>query len=100
VQLLHDVPQKASALATQATSTAAADPKTISPPATNPQPRACLLTVETTDARVTFNGTTPDATHGLIFAKAQQPVYLPFAVPIQFSSTAGANCIVNVHWLY
>lgn len=80
----------------QQTSTGTADVKTFTKPALA---TACFITVETTNARVTFGGDTPDASNGLIVLKDSQPLYFPVAADIKFVSTAAANCIVNVMWL-
>lgn len=80
------------------TSTGVADPKTIPVPA---GAAAAYITVETTAARVTFDGETPDATHGLVLATGILH-YVPFVAPggnIKFLSAAAGNSVVNVLWL-
>lgn len=99
-RIVHFVPATA-AWSQQQTSTGTGDVKTFTPPATVGQKaHACLITVETTTARVTFNGVSPDATHGHIFQTAQQPVYIPAAPTIKAASTAGTSSIVTVIWLH
>jgi hypothetical protein len=96
-RIIHDVPVNAAAFAQQ-TSASTADVKTLTPP-TAFKAHACLITVETTSARVTFNGDAPDATHGQLVQAGQAPLYLPFARPIKAASSAAAASIVNVTWL-
>lgn len=96
-RILHVVPVNAAAFQQQ-TSTGTADVKTFTPP-TGFKAHGCLITVETTTARVTFNGDTPGAALGHIVQIAQQPLYLPFAGPIKVAATAAANAIVSVTWL-
>lgn len=62
--------------------------------------RACLITVETTAARVSFHGTDPSATVGNVIPKDALPFYLPAAVVVKAVSTAAAASIVNVTWLF
>lgn len=95
MQALHDVLAKASSFEQQ-TPTTTADVKTFTPPA---GARACLITVETNDARISLHGTTPSATVGHVLKKDQQPLYIPAAVPIKAVSTVAGNAIVNVTWL-
>lgn len=98
-RILHAIPVN-SGWSQQQTSTATTDPKTFTPPATVGQKaHACLVSVETTNARVTLNGDAPDATHGHVFVAGQQPVYVPAAVAIKVASTAAANSVVTVTWL-
>lgn len=57
-----------------------------------------LITVETTNARVTFDGSTPSATNGHVFPKDQPPWYVPVSsdARVKWISTASADCIVQV----
>lgn len=96
MQVLHDIQQKAAAFSQQ-TSTTTADIKTFTPPA---GARACLVTVETTAARISFHGTDPSATVGHLLQTAQNPVYLPLAVAFRAASSAAAASVVSVTWLY
>jgi hypothetical protein len=96
VQALHDVRQKAASQA-QAIPTTTADVKTIAPPA---GAVACMVTVETNSARLSFNGVDPASSNGMVFPKDVAPVYLPFAVTIKAVSTAAGNAVTNVTWLY
>lgn len=87
----------------QVTSTGTNDPKSLTVPAAT---RALFISVETTDARMTFAGVAPDSTHGHVIKKDVQPFILPLGggsgtvVPnVQFASTAAAVCIVNVTYL-
>jgi hypothetical protein len=79
----------------QATSTGTADVKTVTLPK---NAGSCLITVETTDARVTFDGTAPDSSHGIVFKIAQSPVYLPLGegTAIKFVATSAASSVVSV----
>jgi hypothetical protein len=96
---LHQVPQNAGAFQQQTcpdTSTV----KTFTPPTTpGRKAHGCIITVETNAARVTFNGDTPAANDGLLVQAAQQPLYLPFAVPFKAVSSIAGNAVVNVTWL-
>lgn len=96
MQVLHGVNQGATSQV-QTTSTTTTDVKTVTPP---PGARGCLLTVETTSARITLNGVDPAANNGFVLAKDQTPWYLPAAVTIKFTSTAAANCVLNTSWLF
>lgn len=82
----------------QATSTGTGDVKTLTPP---PDTSACLISVETTSARMTFDNSTPAAGNGHVFPTAQVPQMMLIGAGsvIQFASTAAANAIVNVTWL-
>ena len=62
---------------------------------------AMFICAETTGARVTFDGTTPDATHGIVIIAGAQPLFVPIgaAQSIQFVSAAAGNSIVSVLFL-
>lgn len=82
-----------------ATSTTASDGKTLTPPKGT---SAFLIGVETTDARLTLDGTDPAAgTGSLIFPKGQVPalVLVGSSQPVRIVSTASANSVVNITWL-
>lgn len=96
MQLLHDVRQKAASFSQQTPATTV-DVKTFTPPA---GAVACLITVETTDARISFHGVDPAATVGHIVKVGQNPYYHPAGTAFRAVSTAAANSIVNVTWLY
>lgn len=97
---LHDVPAIATTQA-QDSSPDTSTTKTLAPPTTTAAtPVACLVTVETTAARVTFNGTAPSSANGIVVQKDAAPLYLPFAATITWRSTAGTASILNVVWLY
>ncbi len=87
--------QKALPSPAQATSTGTADIKTITLPVGT---SAILISVETTNARVTFDGTNPSASNGQVFPFGQMPAYLPIGggVVVKFASTAAANSTVNI----
>lgn len=57
------------------------------------------ITVETTSCRLTWDGQTPDATHGLVFPAAAQPLFIPIGRDVKFVSTAAANSIVQLAWV-
>lgn len=85
----------------QTTSTGTADVKTVSPPAPDNQPQAVMISVETNDAWVTIDGTTPSATNRLIFPKAAMPqLVLLGSDTIKFTSSIAGNSILNVVWGY
>lgn len=62
---------------------------------------AALITVETTDARVTFDGSAPSQATpvGHVLKNGVSPVLVPCADSIKWVSTAAAACRVNVLWL-
>ncbi len=80
----------------QATSTGTANVQTLTVPA---GANAVLISVETTNARVTSDGTTPSATNGLVYQKDASPVFVPLAETIKFVSTAAANSVLNALWI-
>ena len=82
----------------EATSTGTGDVKTLTPPG---DASAALISVETTAARMTFDGSTPAAANGHVFPAAQVPqtVLIGAGSVIKWISTAAANSIVNVTWL-
>lgn len=77
------------------TSTGTADVKTLS---LDSSTSAILLSVETNDARVTFDGTTPSATNGHIFPKSAIPALLAVgpATAIKWISTAAGDSTVQI----
>lgn len=81
-----------------ATSSGTADKQTLVKP---DRAVAMLVSVKTTDARVTFDGTDPGAgvAPGLVFKAGQQPYLVPFAKTIEFVADAAGNSEVNVLWL-
>lgn len=81
-----------------ATSTGTANIQTLTPPA---GAAGCYVTVSTTAARVTFDGTNPGAgaAPGLVLPAGFTGL-LPWAKTIKFASTAAANAEVNVLWLH
>lgn len=96
MQVLHDVLQKASSQAQQ-TPTTTADVKTFTAP---DRAVACMVTVETNAARLSFNGVDPSSSNGMIFPKDAAPVYVPTGKSIKAVSTTAGNAVVNVLWLY
>lgn len=82
---------------TQLTSTATTD---VESKTLDGKVSAVLLTVETTNARVTFDpaGVDPDTTHGHVFAKDAAPVLVPVGAGtvIRHASTAGTNSVLNI----
>ena len=80
------------------TSTGTADKKTITAPV---RANAMLISVKTTDARVTFDGVDPGAgiAPGIIVKAGQQPYLFPFAKTFEFVSDTAGNSEVNVLWL-
>lgn len=82
----------------QATSTGTGNEQTLTPPS---DASACMVSVETTSARITFDGSTPAVGNGHVFPTAQVPQTLLIGAgsTIKFISTAAANSVVNVTWL-
>lgn len=62
---------------------------------------AILISVETTNARITLTGTAPDSTHGHVFPKDAAPVLIPVGegATVKAVSTAAASAVVNVTYL-
>lgn len=60
--------------------------------------RAVLISVETIDARVTFDGTTPSSSNGLVFPKALAPVLVPVGngAKVQAIANAAGTTLVDV----
>ncbi len=79
----------------QLTSTGTADVKAATLPVRS---SGCLIGVETTNARVTFDGTTPDSTHGVVLVAGAQPIFLSLANSsvIKVASTAAASSVVSL----
>lgn len=78
----------------------AADTTTVST-LTSPGPTAGVtITVETTGARVTFDGSTPSSTNGHVFPKDQVPAFYPFGqgMVIKWTSTAAAVSTIQATW--
>ena len=82
----------------QLTSTGTADVQTATVPTGT---SAVMISVETTNARATFEGTAPDATHGHVLVKDLEPVLIPVGVgaTIKVASTAAANSVVGLTYL-
>jgi hypothetical protein len=59
--------------------------------------RAALISVVTTPARVTLDGSTPSASNGLVLPVGVHEI--PVGRTIKITSTATAACLVNVLWL-
>jgi hypothetical protein len=79
----------------QATSTSTADPKTITTPVGT---TAVLISALTTSARITFDGTAPASTNGVILPAGALPLLIPLrrSVAIKFASTAGTSSVLDV----
>lgn len=88
-------PQIYGTVTTQKTSTGTGDVQTWTPPDTITH---VLLSVETTDARVTCDGSTPGATNGHIVPRSALPLYLPVGRNslIKHVSTGGTSAILNI----
>ena len=65
---------------------------------TNPDAVGCLISVSVNDAYVTFDGTTPSSTNGLVLKAATNPVFFPLGQTIKVTP-ATASTTVNVLWL-
>lgn len=82
--------------ASQIAPTSTTDTKTYTAPAGT---SAVLIGVETTDARITFDGTTPTATNGLVYPKALSPVLVPVGpggLTIKAVATSAATSTVGI----
>ena len=82
----------------QKTSTGTGDVQTATPP-TNGPPRFCILTVETTSARVTFDGSAPASNNGHVIPAGALPWQCLVAPVIKFASTGGTSSVVNITWV-
>ncbi len=85
----------------QLTSTGTADVKVFAVPK---GAAAVILEAATTDARVTFDGSAPSATSGILIKAGLQPVFIPTAglgsgAVVQFASTAAAASVVDALFL-
>jgi hypothetical protein len=80
---------------TQKVSTGTGDVQTWTPPDTITH---VLLSVETTDARITCDGSTPGASNGHVLPKGAIPLYLPVGrnSAIKVVSTAGTSAVLNI----
>lgn len=78
-------------------------PTTTSDDKTSTVPAGCsavMISVETTDARLSFDGTAPSSSVGNVFPKGLAPVLLPIVpVSVQAVSTASANAVVDIVYL-
>ena len=82
----------------EATSTGTADVKDVVAPA---GATAFLVTVATTSARMTVDGSAPSTTNGLIIPLAAQPLLIPIGHPrtARFASAVAGTSVVDVLWL-
>lgn len=57
-----------------------------------------IVSVETTDARVTFSGVTPDSSHGHVIPKGALPLYVPVGrkTTLKACSTGGTSSVINI----
>lgn len=96
MQRLHSI---SGASDEQYTSTSTANVQTLTIPK---GALALLVSVETTSARLTTDGSAPASTKGHVIQTAQNPLYLPFAAgaTLKYASTAGTSSILNVTWLF
>jgi hypothetical protein len=85
----------------QVTSTGTSDVQSASRPADNAiGVRGFFISVETTDARVTFDGSTPSATNGHLFYAGNPVAFVPVgSQDVQVLSTASADAVVNITWV-
>lgn len=62
---------------------------------------AILVSVATTNARISLDGSNPDATHGHVFPKDVAPALIPVAQgsAIVAASTAAASAVVDITYL-
>jgi hypothetical protein len=86
---------------TSTTSTGTGDVKTVAP-ASGKRAVGVWISVETTDARVTFSGATPGVSTGpgIVVKAGASPQFYPFAIgpnsPLKFASNAAGNSLVSV----
>lgn len=80
----------------QQTPSSTSDTKTFTPPALA---KACMICVETNGARLTFDGTAPSSSNGLVFPAGVAPIFVPMASTIKAVSTVAGNAVVNVLWI-
>lgn len=62
---------------------------------------AILISVATTDARISLDGNNPDSTHGHVFKKDLAPQLIPVGAgtSIIAASTASANAVTDITYL-
>lgn len=83
------------------TGSSAADTTTVSTLTAPGNAAGMLLTVETTNARMTFDGTDPHGGTGShVIPKDQLPLFLPIGngTVVKWVSTASAVSTVNITW--
>lgn len=82
----------------QATSTGAADVKTLTAPA---GAVGCFISVSTNNVWLTYDGETPSASIGLVMIKDIVPFFLPIGYPnvIKFANVTTGNALVNIGWV-
>lgn len=59
---------------------------------------ACILSTTTQNVWVTFDGSTPSATNGLLLLSSAGPLFLPIATGLTFLNAVSGG-IVNICWL-
>lgn len=79
-----------------ATSTGTANVQTVTAPATA---TGFFINVETNGLRFTLDGTTPDATNGLMLPTGAVPQFFPIGATIKFVSQAAGNAVAHVLWV-
>jgi hypothetical protein len=86
------------------TSTGVADVKTFTP-SSKKRATAVMISVETTDARVTFDGTAPAGVTGpgIVIPKGQPPLIVPLPAdadnPVKVAANSAASSLVSVVFL-
>lgn len=80
----------------QSTSANTGDVQTITRPEAA---TACYVTASTTAARLTFDGSTPSATEGLVVPTGQLFDFSFDNAAIKHASTAGTASVLDVAWL-
>jgi hypothetical protein len=91
-------PRRYTASQVQLTSTSTSDVKSSVGPVGSDH---VLISSETNDARVTFDGSTPSSSNGHVVPKAAIPLYLPLGEgsTLKIVSTAAGTSLLNVTWI-
>lgn len=72
-------------------------PCTLAPPATAV---ACFVQAVTNDAFVTFDGTTPSSSNGILLKQGTNPIFVPLGVGNSVIGLgSGGTATINVFWL-
>ena len=73
--------------------------QTFAPPS-NPPAVSCFVQAVTADAYVTFDGTTPSSSNGLLLKAGTNPIFVPLGAGNSVIAIgAGGTSTINVFWL-